>query len=80
MAFRVETFTSEIDLANFLEAFVRTYTSEDTLQAGLANASNLHSVVTKGNFYIVIDDPLIENEKLIIVTKGNFYTVILETI
>ena len=80
MAFTVITYNDEVELAAAISATVTTARSEDELDALIEAATDIHSIVVKGNFYYtLIDDPSVVNVSLRIVAKGLKYTVILET-
>ncbi len=80
MAFSVDTYNSEDDLAAAITAVVTTYASEDALEVGVAAATSITKVVAKGGFYTIIDNAQITNVSLDILAKGGKYTVILETV
>lgn len=82
MAFSVETYTGEQALEDAIQGAVTTLSSEQALEDYLeaANPALIHSVITKGAFFTVIEDPQIVNVSLVIVAKGGFFSVILETV
>ena len=82
MAFEVETYTSEDQLAAALQADVSTHSSEDELAAAIEtilDPNDILTVLAKGGFFTLISSPGIAFTSLRVLAKGGFFTVILET-
>ena len=80
MAFTVNTYSSEADLAAAVSGTVTTHSSEDDLLAAVEAATSVTAIVNKGGYFTLIDNATITNVNLWIVSKGAYYTVILETV
>ena len=82
MAFDVQTYSSEEQLAAALQANVNTYSSEEALQDGInlvPDPNDIFGVLAKGAYFTLIDTPLVAFTSLRVVAKGLYFTVILET-
>ena len=74
------TLNSPDDLAAFVQGTVTVHSSEQSLSAAVALATNITLVVSTGIYFTLIDDASITNVSLRVVGKGLKYTVILETV
>lgn len=79
MAFDVTTYTSEEALAEAIQATVSTHSGEEALEEALEAATKVHTVVAKGGYFTLIDEPLVIFLTLRVLAKGGYFTVILET-